>query len=192
MGISALGQHRIAGRWKTGGFTLIELLVALLVGAVLMAFAIPSFRSLTLSHRLTTSANEVVSALQTARMEAIKRNARTQLCSNTTSSNSTGSGDTLGELCGASFGAVVANTSSSAVVVRESQLNLSGSMKLNGEMKALRFNAQGIAHATTSATPYTGRVVDICTPSLSGDNHREVWMAAGSALETRTSSESCS
>lgn len=189
MRIRASGQDRTRRRCRRGGFTLIELLVTLAVAAVLMAFAVPSFRSLTLSNRLTTSANEVVGALQTARMEAIKRNARTQFCSNAESSNAS---DTLGQLCGTSYGAVVASTSSSAVVVRESQLNLSGSLKLNGEMTALRFNAQGIAHATNSATPYTGRVVDICTPSLSGDNHQEVWMAAGSALQTRKTSGSCS
>jgi type IV fimbrial biogenesis protein FimT len=174
------------------GFTLVELMVVLAVVAVLVTIAVPSFRSVTLSNRLTTSANEVVGALQTARMEAIKRNARTQLCSNSSVANATGDTDALGTACGTSMGAVVASGSSSAAVVRESQLNLSGSLQLQGDMQALRFNAQGIAHTTTSAAPYSGTVIDICTPALSGNNHRVVSMTAGSALRTTTESRTCS
>jgi type IV fimbrial biogenesis protein FimT len=185
----ASGYSCKGGPRRARAFTLIELLVTLGVAAVLIAFAVPSFRSITLSNRLTTSANEVISAVQTARMEAIKRNARTQWCSNSGGSNGS---DALGTACGTSAGAVVATSSSSAVVVRESQLNLTGTLQLNGSVTALRFNPQGIAHATSSAAPYSGTVIDICTPSLSGDNHRIVAMAAGSALQTRTESGNCS
>lgn len=172
----------------TGGFTLIELMVTLAVAAVLLTIAVPSFRRITVSNRLTTSANEVVNALQTARMEAIKRNAHTQLCSNSSAGNTT---DTLGDRCGTSAGTVVASSATSAVVVRESQLNLDGSLRLDGDMQALRFNAQGIAHATNSAAPYGGAVIDICTPSFDTDNHRVVRMAAGSALEIIKDSRDC-
>ncbi|PXV54060.1 type IV fimbrial biogenesis protein FimT [Dyella jiangningensis] len=177
---------------RNEGVTLIELLVTIAVAAVLMALAIPSFRNITLSNRLTTSANEVVSALQTARMEAIKRNARTQLCSDAAEANVSGEDDALGAACGTSAGTVVASASTTAIVVRESQLNLDGSLRLQGSVQALRFSAQGIAHATNSNTPYTGRVIDICTPSLQGDNHRVITMAAGSALQTQTTTDTCS
>jgi type IV fimbrial biogenesis protein FimT len=172
------------------GFTLVELMVTLAVLVVLMAVAVPSFRSITLSNRLTTNANELVGAIQTARMEAIKRNARTQFCSNSDTSNLT---DTLGGECNASAGAVVAMSGTSAVLVREGNLNLTGNVQLHGNVAALRFSAQGIAHATTSSAPYTGTVADICTPALSGDNHRVIRMAAGSVLQTDTeTSTGCS
>jgi len=62
------------------GFTLIELLVTITVASILMGIAIPSFNSIIQSNRLTTRANELVSALNFARSEAIKRNLRISLC----------------------------------------------------------------------------------------------------------------
>jgi type IV fimbrial biogenesis protein FimT len=164
-------------------------MVTLAVLVVLTAIAVPSFRSLTLSNRLTASANEIVGTIQVARMEAIKRNARTQLCSNSATSNAA---DALGQACGTSLGAVVATTASGPIVVRESQLDLTGSVIVAGNMTALRFNAQGIAHATSSSMPYEGPVIDICTPSLRGDNHRVIRMVAGSVVQTDTTSTECS
>lgn len=191
MHVEARQQDACAsGRGHQRGFTLVELMVTLAVLVVLTAVAVPSFRSITLSNRLTTNANELVGAIQTARMEAIKRNARTQFCSNSDTSNTT---DTLGDACDASTGAVVALAGANAVVVRESNLNLTGDLQLHGDVTALRFSAQGIAHATSSSAPYTGTVADICTPSMSDDNHRVIRMAAGSVLQTDTeTSTECS
>ena len=182
------GVGSSSGRAQTG-FTLVEMMVTLAVIVVLTAIAVPSFRSLTLSNRLTASANEIMGTIQVARMEAIKRNARTQLCSNSTTSNSA---DALGQACGTSLGAVVATTATGPIVVRESQLDLTGSVIVAGNMTALRFNAQGIAHATSSSAPYQGQVIDICTPSLRAENHRVIQMAAGSVVQAVTTSTECS
>jgi type IV fimbrial biogenesis protein FimT len=87
---------------------------------------------------------------------------------------------------------VVATTASGPVVVRESQLDLTGSVIVAGNMTALRFNAQGIAHATSSSAPYAGQVIDICTPALRAENHRVIRMVAGSVVQTDTTTTECS
>jgi type IV fimbrial biogenesis protein FimT len=48
--------------------------------AVLVGIATPLFTGLMNSNRLTSNANELVAALQIARMESIRRNVRTTIC----------------------------------------------------------------------------------------------------------------
>lgn len=62
------------------GFTLVELMITVAVAAIVLTLAIPSFEWTINSNRLSGSANELVNALQTARIEAIRRNRRTVVC----------------------------------------------------------------------------------------------------------------
>jgi type IV fimbrial biogenesis protein FimT len=56
------------------GVTLVELMVALAVFAILVTIGIPSFTNLIANNRVTAAANELLSTLQFARSEAVKRN----------------------------------------------------------------------------------------------------------------------
>lgn len=62
------------------GVTLVELMVTLAIAVILLAIAVPGFQSLIRSNRLTTTTNAFIAALNLARTEAIKRNARVTLC----------------------------------------------------------------------------------------------------------------
>ncbi len=55
------------------GFTLIELIAVLLILAILTTIGIPSFNEALRNNRLTTSTNDLVTAMNLARSEAIKR-----------------------------------------------------------------------------------------------------------------------
>ena len=55
-------------------------MVTLAVAAILMAIAIPSFVALINGNRLTSTANELVSSLQLARSEALRRNTQVRVC----------------------------------------------------------------------------------------------------------------
>ena len=64
------------------GFTMIELVVTMAVLAILVALAAPSFESVFNNNRLTGNANQLLTGLQSARMEAVRRNARVVVCRN--------------------------------------------------------------------------------------------------------------
>ena len=76
------------------GFTLLELIVAISIAGILMAMAIPSFSDMMRNNRLTTYTNELVTSLNIARSEAIKRGVTVHVAkiSATTASNWSESG----------------------------------------------------------------------------------------------------
>lgn len=68
------------------GFTLIELMITLVIAAIVLTFAIPSFQTVFQNNRLATQANELVTAMNLARSEAIKTGQPVSVCA---SSNGT-------------------------------------------------------------------------------------------------------
>ena len=163
-------------------------MVAVVVAAVLLAVAVPSFKSITISNKLNTGVNDLVGSLNTARMEAIKANANAQFCSDSSSSNGS---DALGTNCSAqTVGAVVLVTGKDFPVAKAGS-PIPAPLIINGSATAIRFGGDGIGHAVGNTDPYTGTVADICTSSTSTDNHRIINMTSGTILETSTSSGAC-
>ena len=62
------------------GFTLVELLVVLAVGSILLAIAVPGYAYFVNINRMAAATNELVSSLQLARSEAVKRATRITVC----------------------------------------------------------------------------------------------------------------
>lgn len=58
----------------TSGFTLIEMIVTLAILAILLALAAPSFQTMVANARLRSTAESVMTGLQLARAEALRRN----------------------------------------------------------------------------------------------------------------------
>jgi type IV fimbrial biogenesis protein FimT len=171
-------------------------MITLVVAIALIAIAVPSFQRLTLSNQLTTTANAFVGAISTARAEAIKRNSSTQVCGSTASSNTTA--DTLGKACTTEAGAVYGLTGAAATAVadqvRTAPTGLAAPLRISSPgMVALRFNGQGLAHDPTVSPVvlYGSLVVDICTGSMSTDNHRRITMTAGSIVAIANGSGAC-
>jgi type IV fimbrial biogenesis protein FimT len=187
---------RVPAMRSVRGFTLIELMVGILVAAVMLTIAVPSFHSLTLSNRLTTTANDIVGAINTARMEAIKLNAPTQLCSDSAAINNSAS-DALGTACGAQTGAVYALTSTGPIKISDATIGISPPLQLSGDLTALRFSTAGLGQAVGKTSPYSssvapnGPLVDICTSAMSSNNHRVIDITTGSIITTKTTSGAC-
>lgn len=173
-------------RTRTGGFTLIELMVTLTVAVILIAIAIPSFNYMTVSNKLTTAANEVVTALNTARLEGVKRNNLVTICSNT------GNGaDTLGAACGTQTGAVYATLpNGNATLVRASVTGIVPPVLLQSFTR-LNFSGQGLGTAVGATAPFTGLVAEIYTGQISSDNHRCIYMNTGSVIRSCTVTGAC-
>ena len=62
------------------GLTLIEMMITLAVAIVLVAVGIPAFRSITANNRAVAQSNALVTALNLARGEAVKRGAPVTVC----------------------------------------------------------------------------------------------------------------
>ena len=77
------------------GFTLIELIVTITIAGILVAIATPYLGSFISSTRLTTQANELLTDLNTARSEAVKRASYVGVCASTSGSSCTSGGSFL-------------------------------------------------------------------------------------------------
>lgn len=173
---------------RAAGFSLLELLVALAVSGIVLAVGIPSFRALFASNRLTTAANEYVTAFNEARMAAIRRNAATQFCGSVATGNGT---DTLGTACGTSAGAVyVLNANGTSVSKLNEAPTLPPGLTLGSgslAVVALRYNAQGFARVAVGGTgPYTGLLLDLSSSALTANNRRCLYLTTGSTISSCT------
>jgi len=74
------------------GVTLLELLIALVIVSVMVTVGIPSFNSVMNNQRLTASTNEVVTAMNLAKSEAIKRVSYVTVCKSSNGTSCTNGG----------------------------------------------------------------------------------------------------
>lgn len=65
---------------KMSGVTLIELVVTLSIAAILLAIGVPSFQNIVATNRIASLTNELSSALQLARSEAVTRGKTVTVC----------------------------------------------------------------------------------------------------------------
>lgn len=161
--------RRKVGAAPRRGFTLIELMVTLAVLAIIVGIAMPAFRGLMNANRLTAQANELIGAMQLARTEAIKRNARVSFC---------GSSD--GTTCVQDSGAwsqwlVMVDADNSIVQVGQ----VREPAMVNSATPRITFQPDGLAR--TSAGLLFAGTVDVCLPVTSpSQNLRRISIASGS------------
>ena len=83
---------------RESGVTLLELLITVVIAVILVGVAIPSFLQMIQNNRVITYTNELVTALNLARSEAVKRNEQIMVsaCNTSVDCNGTGSNWSVG------------------------------------------------------------------------------------------------
>lgn len=163
----------ISSRWlakPTQGFSLIELMVAIAILAILASIAAPAMQNMIVQSRLTSQTNELISAVQFARGEAIKRNQRIRLCS------AASAGATA---CGGSWAHWVVLNANNTVL---RQGSLPSTLKLSSTLNAntLEFLPTGL----NTVTPDSNDTLVLCSPTGNGDTTRtiQIRLAGGTAV----------
>jgi type IV fimbrial biogenesis protein FimT len=75
---------------QSNGFTLIELVVTIAVAAILVTVAVPNMRTFIQNGRITTQVNDLITDLNYARSEAIKRRTNVAICQSSNGTACTG------------------------------------------------------------------------------------------------------
>lgn len=152
--------------------------------AVLVALAIPSFASIINSNRLSTAANELITSLQLARMEAVRRNAPVVVCASA-NAESADPTCTAGEWKQwISFIDTNGNGSrqSGETLLRASviktQVQMAPDSSIGG---AIRFRSDGLAYVSTGAL-LAGTVEACIQTTKPAENVRSVRIRSGSVF----------
>lgn len=160
-------RRRAAGPGEPG-FTLVELVTTVAIAAILTTIAIPNFFDLVLANKLSAASNDLILAIGTARMEAIKRNTTISVCSDSSCAVKTATSTKI-------FDGIPGITDPVQIQ----------------SVKPLIYNGQGLGRASSGAAPYSGLVADIFTTRLSADNHRCIYMSTGSVVRSCTITGNC-
>lgn len=169
---------------NSGGFTLVELMVVLAVLAVLLGVAVPSFQNIINRNRLTAVTNEIVAAIQLARVEAVRRNGRVVFCPTAD-----------GATCGGTNWLRSIVLAPGGEVVREINFEGAGLTVLGSSNVAtgnqISFGASGFARAGTTAANRSGGLRVCSTLVDANENARDVEVSVSRVSVVTATSAAC-
>lgn len=150
------------GKLLYKGFSLVELMVTVAIVAILAGVAAPAMQGMIIQSRLSGQTNDLVSAIQFARGEAIKRNQPVRLCRTENSGAAVCSG------AGRWENWVVLN--SNDTVLRQGSVG--DSLRLSSTLGngTLTFAPNGISNIIANVAD----TLTLCSPDASSSNTRQI------------------
>ena len=164
---------------RPGGFTLIEVMITVVIMLIALAVVIPSFRGVLQSNRISGQANEMMTAVQLARSEALKQGRPITVCASDTS--------VTAPECGADWGqgwmAVVDGEAPGSTDVDEVEIlrvwaapRFGATVTFNGSEQFLRYLPNGALDPVTIPTAGTLQMA-LRIPDCIGNAARNIEVA---------------
>jgi type IV fimbrial biogenesis protein FimT len=170
---------------RSSGFTIIELMFTILLAAIILGFAIPSFRTMTASSRLRTQTNDFTVAVNFARSSAITRNVNVTFCRVDAATDDT---------CAANDAAWqnwIVRTP--AEVIRRGSVTGEATIRVASSLAddQLIFGTDGLSR-TSGGVVITNSTITLCSTVLSADNTRQITLGSSSRMSVEKSTGTCS
>jgi type IV fimbrial biogenesis protein FimT len=169
---------------RSRGFTLIELMISILVLGVLTALAVPSFTNMINRNRLSSQSNELLSALQFARMEAIRSSGKVTFCGAATA---TAAAEAACDDGLQPYWVVIGKTSGVEQQLRV--FAVKDPMKVSTTLEKVSFTADGLARDSTTKALVTGAITVCMATSNPAQNKRVLNITTGSRVVVTTPAE---
>jgi type IV fimbrial biogenesis protein FimT len=169
---------------KENGFTMVELLVTIAVAGILAAVAVPGFFSVVNTTKLATQSNELLTAMQFARSEAIRSNAKVTFCGAASPDADADDDCSSGEQ---PFWVVIGKAAGGG----QEQLRIfavKAPTKISTDLEKITFSADGLARDPDTRELVTGEITVCLETRHPPRNKRVLNIASGSrvAIETPT------
>lgn len=171
---------RGAARRSSSGFTLIELMVTVAVIGILAVVGVPAMASLVNANRIMGANDNLVSALQLARSEAIRRGAAVTVCASTNGTTCANQTNWSRWIVRGRDNAASAAAGSDVIDIMRDETP-TGDIQLQGPSGGIRFRSSGLVDAEQTLT--------VCMPTnYPAENQRVVTVMLGGGVRTAKAS----